>query len=110
MCDRYFLLSGKVLLSLLSSSRLLTFSLFIYAGFSLSERRGSSSDAGSHPLLSDFSHTELHGETQDAWRRALQNKTSTHARKRQLYGCVIADCVLKPIQARSAVICDPSSV
>lgn len=50
-CDRYFLLSEKVLLSLLSSSRLLTFSLFIYVGFSLCERRGSSSDAGSHPLL-----------------------------------------------------------
>lgn len=50
-CDRYFLLSEKLLLSLLSSSRLLTLSLFIYVGFSLCERRGSGSDAGSHPLL-----------------------------------------------------------
>lgn len=43
---------GKLLLSLLSSSRLLTLSLSIYVEFSLCERRGSSSDAGSHPLLS----------------------------------------------------------
>lgn len=50
-CDRYFLLSEKVLLSLLSSSRLLTLSRFIYVGFSLCKRRGSGSDAGSHPLL-----------------------------------------------------------
>lgn len=80
-CDRYFLLSEKVLLSLLSSSRLLTLSRFTLGFPSVSAEAAAQMQAA---ILysATSSHTELARETPEVWRCAFQNKMITDAHKR----------------------------
>lgn len=86
MCDNYFLLSGKqkVLPSLLSSSRLLTFSWCIYVEFSPSVSAEAAAQTQAAILYSAASNrTQLARDIQEVRRRVFQNKSAppTHARK-----------------------------
>lgn len=95
MCDNYFLLSAKkkkVLPSLLSSSRLLTFSWCVYVEFSPSVSAEAAAQTQAAILYSAASNrTQLARHIQEVWRCVFQNKSATPTRaqkekKKQLYG------------------------